>query len=308
MSSKITRPDEYYGKNLPPPKDIPDIRKLILPFLAGLLVVEMVIVASAFRFWHQQTLIIEDQRTLFRANEIVSEFRQDSLQLGRLLNLASASPTGENIKSYESLVQKKSAPVLDAPPSPDTILNTLSDVTPANLKLRNPSIFFGESEWLRFDRIADDFQKLRTIDEKALPLLKGESPAFEQTPGVARRADIDAIRTILTEQSYEARRIRLNDDFSSMQAALDFRMLTLLNEQAINGRSFFSIALLGFILLISATTFTGLYLNRHEARIHRFHKSQVRRLSDELSSLRGDLNLIKPATNQAPPTDYLGGL
>jgi|GEM_PF-4753438 len=308
MSSKITRPDQYYGKNLTPPKDIPDIRKLIVPVLVALLILELIIAASAFRFWRQQTLILEDQRTLFRANEIVTEFRQDSLQVGRLLNLAVTSPTGENIRNYEALVQKKSAPLLDAPPTPDTILNTLSDVTPANLKLRNSSISFGETEWLRFDRVADDFQKLRTIDENALPLLKGESPSAEATPGVARRADTEAIRAILAEQSYEARRIRLNDDFSAMQAALDFRMLTLLNELAANGRSFFSITLLGFLILIPATAILGQFLNRHEARVHRSHKSQVRRLSDEISSLRGDLKHNKPSANQDPPSDYLGGL
>lgn len=303
MSRKITRPDQYYGKNPKVPKDIPDIRKLILPILAALVVVELFIAAAAVRFWHQQNLVIEDQRTLFRANEIIAEFRQDSMQLGRLLNLAISTPSAENIKSYGTLVQKNNAPVLNAPPTPDTILNTLSDVTPANLNLRTTSISFGETEWLRFDRVADDFEKLRAIDENALAFLKGE-----ENPGVARRADPDSARTILAEQSYEARRIRLNDDFSAMQAALDFRMLTLLKEQASNGRFFFSTALIGFLLLLPATILLGLFLHQHEARVHRSHKSQVRRLSDEISMLRGDLNHGKSEQSESPPPDHFGDL
>jgi hypothetical protein len=308
MSSKITRPDQYYRKNLTPPKDIPDIRNRILPIFAVLLVVELVIAVSALRFWRQQSLVNEDQQTLFRANEIIAECRQDSLQLGRLLNLAIASPTTENINAYAALVQKKTAPVLNAPPTPDTILNTLSDVTPANLKLRNSSISFGEAEWLRFDRVADDFQKLRAIDENALALLRGRTPTGEVTPGVAQRADPEAIRAILTEQSYEARRIRLNDDFSAMQAALDFRTLTLLNDQVSNGWFFFNIALGGFALLLPATILIGLFLHKYQARIYGSHKSQVRRLNDELSRLRGDLAIIEAERGHTPPPDSGMGL
>ncbi len=301
MSAKYTRPDQYYGKLSKAPRDIPDIRKRILPVFAVLLFLEILMAIAAVRFWRQQTLMIEDQRTLFRANEIIAGFRQDSIQLGRLLDLALASPTTENIKTYEALVQKKSVPILDAPATPDTILNSLSDVTPRNLKLRNASISFGETEWLRFDQVADEFEKLRAIDEKALATLKGEPPPGEETAGAAPRVDPGIVRAILAEQSYEARRIRLTDDFSAMQAALDFRILTLLGKDASNGRFFFNLTLGGFLLLIPATLLLGLFFNRHEAQVHKSHKTQVRRMNDELSLLRGELAQSQPTHGHSTP-------
>ena len=93
MSKRYTRPDQFYGKLPKVPKDIPDIRKRILPLFTILLFLELMIAVAAFRYWRQQTLVLEDQRILFRANEIISESRQDSFQLGRMLNLAIASPT-----------------------------------------------------------------------------------------------------------------------------------------------------------------------------------------------------------------------
>ena len=290
MSKIYTRPDQFYGKLQKPPKDILDIRKRILPFFSVLLLLELVIAVAAFRYWRQQTLVIEDQRILFRANEIISESRQDSLQLGRLLSLAIASPTKENINSYEALVRKKLGPVLETPTTADTILNTLVDVTPSNLKLRNASIAFGETEWLRFDRVADEFSKLRNVDEKALASLNGNAPTLE---GV-EQSKADAATSILTEHSYEARRIRLNDDFSAMQSAIDLRILTLLKADADDGRFFFSLALFTLIVLAPATVLLAVFLNDHEARVHHSHKSQVRRLNDDLTRLRGELAHHQP--------------
>ena len=290
MSKIYTRPDQFYGKLQKPPKDILDIRKRILPFFSVLLLLELVIAVAAFRYWRQQTLVIEDQRILFRANEIISESRQDSLQLGRLLSLAIASPTKENINSYEALVRKKLGPVLETPTTADTILNTLVDVTPSNLKLRNASIAFGETEWLRFDRVADEFSKLRNVDEKALASLNGNAPTLE---GV-EQSKSDAATSILTEHSYEARRIRLNDDFSAMQSAIDLRILTLLKADADDGRFFFSLALFTLIVLAPATVLLAVFLNDHEARVHHSHKSQVRRLNDDLTRLRGELAHHQP--------------
>ena len=290
MSKRYTRPDQFYGKLPRVPKDIPDIRKKILPFFSVLLLLELVIAVAAFRYWRQQTLVLEDQRILFRANEIISESRQDSLQLGRLLNLAIASPTKENINSYEALVKKKSAPVLETPTTADTILNTLVDVTPSNLKLRNDSIAFGETEWLRFDRVADEFSKLRSVDEKALAALNVSAPTLE---GV-EQSKSDAATSILTEHSYEARRIRLNDDFSAMQSAIDLRILTLLKADADDGRFFFSLALFTLIVLAPTTIWLGIFLNDHEARVHHTHKSQVRRLNDDLTRLRSELAHHQP--------------
>ena len=290
MSKRYTRPDQFYGKLQKPPKDILDIRKRILPFFSVLLLLELVIAVAAFRYWRQQTLVLEDQRILFRANEIISESRQDSLQLGRLLNLAIASPTKENINSYEALVKKKSAPVLETPTTADTILNTLVDVTPSNLKLRNASIAFGETEWLRFDRVADEFSKLRSVDEKALAALNVSAPTLE---GV-EQSKSDAATSILTEHSYEARRIRLNDDFSAMQSAIDLRILTLLKADADDGRFFFILTLVTLILLAPATIWLAVFLNDHEARVHHSHKSQVRRLNDDLTRLRSELPHHQP--------------
>ena len=290
MSKIYTRPDQFYGKLQKPPKDILDIRKRILPFFSVLLLLELVIAVAAFRYWRQQTLVLEDQRILFRANEIISESRQDSLQLGRLLSLAIASPTKENINSYEALVRKKLGPVLETPTTADTILNTLVDVTPSNLKLRNASIAFGETEWLRFDRVADEFSKLRNVDEKALTSLNGNAPTLE---GV-EQSKSDAATSILTEHSYEARRIRLNDDFSAMQSAIDLRILTLLKADADDGRFFFSLALFTLIVLAPATVLLAVFLNDHEARVHHSHKSQVRRLNDDLTRLRGELAHHQP--------------
>lgn len=290
MSKIYTRPDQFYGKLQKPPKDILDIRKRILPFFSVLLLLELVIAVAAFRYWRQQTLVLEDQRILFRANEIISESRQDSLQLGRLLSLAIASPTKENINSYEALVRKKLGPVLETPTTADTILNTLVDVTPSNLKLRNASIAFGETEWLRFDRVADEFSKLRNVDEKALASLNGNAPTLE---GV-EQSKSDAATSILTEHSYEARRIRLNDDFSAMQSAIDLRILTLLKADADDGRFFFSLALFTLIVLAPATVLLAVFLNDHEARVHHSHKSQVRRLNDDLTRLRGELAHHQP--------------
>ncbi len=290
MSKIYTRPDQFYGKLQKPPKDILDIRKRILPFFSVLLLLELVIAVAAFRYWRQQTLVLEDQRILFRANEIISESRQDSLQLGRLLSLAIASPTKENINSYEALVRKKLGPVLETPTTADTILNTLVDVTPSNLKLRNASIAFGETEWLRFDRVADEFSKLRNVDEKALASLNGNAPTLE---GV-EQSKADAATSILTEHSYEARRIRLNDDFSAMQSAIDLRILTLLKADADDGRFFFILTLLTILLLAPTTIWLGIFLNDHEARVHHSHKSQVRRLNDDLTRLRGELAHHQP--------------
>ena len=290
MSKIYTRPDQFYGKLQKPPKDILDIRKRILPFFSVLLLLELVIAVAAFRYWRQQTLVLEDQRILFRANEIISESRQDSLQLGRLLSLAIASPTKENINSYEALVRKKLGPVLETPTTADTILNTLVDVTPSNLKLRNASIAFGETEWLRFDRVADEFSKLRNVDEKALTSLNGNEPTLE---GV-EKSKSDAATSILTEHSYEARRIRLNDDFSAMQSAIDLRILTLLKTDASDGRFFFILALFTLIVLAPATVLLAVFLNDHEARVHHSHKSQVRRLNDDLTRLRGELAHHQP--------------
>ena len=290
MSKIYTRPDQFYGKLQKPPKDILDIRKRILPFFSVLLLLELVIAVAAFRYWRQQALVLEDQRVLFRANEIISESRQDSLQLGRLLSLAIASPTKENINSYEALVRKKLGPVLETPTTADTILNTLVDVTPSNLKLRNASIAFGETEWLRFDRVADEFSKLRSVDEKALAALNVSAPTLE---GV-EQSKSDAATSILTEHSYEARRIRLNDDFSAMQSAIDLRILTLLKADADDGRFFFSLALFTLIVLAPTTIWLGIFLNDHEARVHHSHKSQVRRLNDDLTRLRGELPHHQP--------------
>jgi hypothetical protein len=290
MSKRYTRPDQFYGKLPRVPKDIPDIRKKILPFFSVLLLLELVIAVAAFRYWRQQTLVLEDQRVLFRANEIISESRQDSLQLGRLLNLAIASPTKENINSYEALVKKKSAPVLETPTTADTILNTLVDVTPSNLKLRNASIAFGETEWLRFDRVADEFSKLRSIDEKALAALNSNAATLDGLEQTKSNATLD----ILAEHSYEARRIRLNDDFSAMQSAIDLRILTLLKADADDGRFFFSLALFTLIVLAPTTIWLGIFLNDHEARVHHSHKSQVRRLNDDLTRLRGELPHHQP--------------
>jgi len=304
MSKRYTRPDQFYGKLPRVPKDIPDIRKKILPFFSVLLLLELVIAVAAFRYWRQQALVLEDQRVLFRANEIISESRQDSLQLGRLLNLAIASPTKENINSYEALVRKKSAPVLETPTTADTILNTLVDVNPSNLKLRNDSIAFGETEWLRFDRVADEFSKLRSIDEKALAALNVSTPTLE---GV-EQSKSDAATSILTEHSYEARRIRLNDDFSAMQSAIDLRILTLLKADADDGRFFFSLALFTLIVLAPTTIWLGIFLNDHEARVHRSHKSQVRRLNDDLTRLRSELAHHQPDHPAPTPGEHLTDL
>ncbi len=304
MSKIYTRPDQFYGKLQKPPKDILDIRKRILPFFSVLLLLELVIAVAAFRYWRQQTLVLEDQRILFRANEIISESRQDSLQLGRMLNLAIASPTQENIKSYEALVRKKLAPVLETPTTADTILNTLVDVTPSNLKLRNDSIAFGETEWLRFDRVADEFSKLRSIDEKALAALNGNA----RTHDGVEQTKSEAALAILTEQSYEARRIRLNDDFSAMQSAIDLRILTLLKADADDGRFFFSLALFTLIVLAPATVLLAVFLNDHEARVHHSHKSQVRRLNDDLTRLRGELAHHQPDHPAHTPGENLADL
>jgi hypothetical protein len=302
MPAKYTRPDQYYGKSGKAPRDIPDIRARILPVFAFLLLLELAIAVSAFRFWQQKNLALEDQRTLFRANEIVAETRQDSLQLARLVDEAISSPTLENIKAYATLVQKKSTPVLDAPATPDTTLNTLPDVTPSNLKLRNSSITFGEAEWLRFNRVADEATKLRGIDEQALAALQGEAESTGQPAPEAGRTDPGSAQNLLVESSYQARRTRLNEDFSAMQAALDFRILTLLNNDAAIGRAFFSTALASFVLLLPATAFLGWFLHRHEARRHIFHKTQVRRLNDDLSKVRGELSQIQ--SEQTRPSQY----
>jgi len=305
MSEKYTRPDQYYGKPGKAPRDIPDIRKLILPAFAALLVLQIVISVAAFRYWRQQTLTTEDQRTLFRANEIVAESRQDSLQLSRLVEQAMSSPGNENTKNYATLVQKKSGPVLDAPATPDTILNTLPDVTPSNLKLRNSSVSFGETEWLRFDRVADDFAKLREIDEKALALLQGHNETTGESSPTGR-GDPEIVRSLLNEQSYQARRTRLNEDFTAMQAALDLRILTLLNQNAANGRMFFGTALAALILLLPSTLLLGLFLHSHESRTHNFHKSQVRRLNDDLSRVRGELSQLQSG-RENPAQKMFGG-
>ena len=304
MSKRYTRPDQFYGKLPRVPKDIPDIRKRILPFFTILLFLELVIAVAAFRYWRQQTLVLEDQRVLFRANEIISESSQDSLQLGRLLNLAIASPTKENINSYEALVRKKSAPVLETPTTADTILNTLVDVNPSNLKLRNDSIAFGETEWLRFDRVADEFSKLRSIDEKALAALNSNAATLDGLEQTKSNATLD----ILAEHSYEARRIRLNDDFSAMQSAIDLRILTLLKADADDGRFFFSLALFTLIVLAPTTIWLGIFLNDHEARVHRSHKSQVRRLNDDLTRLRSELANHQPDYPAPTPGEHLADL
>lgn len=304
MSKRYTRPDQFYGKLPRVPKDIPDIRKKILPLFSVLLLLELVIAVAAFRYWRQQTLVLEDQRVLFRANEIISESRQDSLQLGRLLNLAIASPTKENINSYEALVRKKLGPVLETPTTADTILNTLVDVTPSNLKLRNASIAFGETEWLRFDRVADEFSKLRSVDEKALASLNGNAATHD---GV-EQSKSEATPAILAEHSYEARRIRLNDDFSAMQSAIDLRILTLLKADAEDGRFFFILALITLILLAPATVLLAVFLNDHEARVHHSHKSQVRRLNDDLTRLRGELAHHQPDHPVPTPGERLSDL
>jgi hypothetical protein len=164
------------------------------------------------------------------------------------------------------------------------------DVTPSNLKLRNASIAFGETEWLRFDRVADEFSKLRSVDEKALAALNVSAPTLE---GV-EQSKSDAATSILTEHSYEARRIRLNDDFSAMQSAIDLRILTLLKADADDGRFFFSLALFTLIVLAPTTIWLGIFLNDHEARVHHSHKSQVRRLNDDLTRLRSELPHHQP--------------
>jgi hypothetical protein len=276
-----------------------------LPAFAILLVLEIVVSVVAFRFWCQQDLTTEDQRTLFRANEIVAEARHDSLQLSRLIDQAIASPGNENIKNYATLVQKKSSPALEAPATPDTILNTLHDVTPSNLNFFNTSVSFGKSEWLRFDRVADDFAKLREIDEKALALLLFNNEATGKS-SATDRGDPEVVRALLNEQSYQARRTRLNDDFSAMQAALDLRILTLLNENAANGRMFFGTALTALALLLPATLFLGLFLHSHESRIHNFHKTQVRRLKDDLSRIRGELSQ-RQSSRGNPAQNMFGG-
>ena len=302
MSNRYTRPDQFYGKLSKAPKDIPDIRKWILPLFTILILLELVIVVTAFRYWRLHTLVNEDQRILFRANEIITESRHDSLQLGRFLDLATASPTKENINSYEALVKKKMPPVLEAPTTADTILNTLEDVTPSNLKLRNASIAFGETEWLRFDRVVDEFSKLRSVDEKALAALSGNSPSRN---GV-EQPKTDAALSILVQHSYEARRVRLNDDFSAMQSAIDFRILTLLKADTNDSRVFFALMLITLLLLTPATMWLGVFLNDHEARVHYSHKSQIRRLNDDLSRLRGELSQHQPGSPTPSPQENLG--
>jgi hypothetical protein len=304
MSAKYTRPDQYYGKPGKAPRDIPDIRGLIIPAFAVLLVLEIVFSVAAFRFWRQQSLTTADQRTLFRANEIVAEARQDSLQLSRLVEQAIASPSNENTKIYATRVQKKSGPILDVPQTPDTIIHTLPDVIPSNLKLHNASVSFGETEWLRFERVADELLKLNEIDEKVLALLQGQNQSTGES-FVTGRSDPEVVRGLLNEQSYQSRRTRLNEDFSAMQAALDLRILTLLNDDAANGRMFFGTALVALVLLLPATAFLAFFLHRHESRIHNFHKTQVRRLNDDLSRVRGELSQLQ--SNRGNPAQNIFG-
>jgi hypothetical protein len=104
----------------------------------------------------------------------------------------------------------------------------------------------------------------------------------------------NATLDILAEHSYEARRIRLNDDFSAMQSAIDLRILTLLKADADDGRFFFSLALFTLIVLAPTTIWLGIFLNDHEARVHHSHKSQVRRLNDDLTRLRSELPHHQP--------------
>ena len=93
-----------------------------------------------------------------------------------------------------------------------------------------------------------------------------------------------------------------------MQAALDLRILTLLNENAANGRMFFGTALAAFTFILPATVFLGLFLNRHEARIHKFHKTQVRRLNDDLSRIRGELSQHQSDRGNSTPNMFGGDL
>ena len=91
-----------------------------------------------------------------------------------------------------------------------------------------------------------------------------------------------------------------------MQAALDLRILTLLNDDAANARMFFGTALAALVLLLPATALLGVFLHSHESRIHIFHKTQVRRLSDDLSRVRGELSQ-QQSGRENPAQNMFGG-
>jgi hypothetical protein len=79
-----------------------------------------------------------------------------------------------------------------------------------------------------------------------------------------------------------------------MQSAIDLRILTLLKADADDGRFFFILTLVTLILLAPATIWLAVFLNDHEARVHHSHKSQVRRLNDDLTRLRSELPHHQP--------------
>jgi hypothetical protein len=283
-----------------------DIRVWLLPVFGILLVLELILAFSAVRFWRIQSTAVADQQRLFHANENLSQARLASDSLSRLSFQATTVPDPRNLGDYRDQIFKKSLTDSREQPSTDRFLNPLLDVGHTLRSLQSATATLGDTERQRFERIAAEFESLLLLDEKILAALEGR---FEDDQGrftVEKEPDPAMARDLLRDQSYQIRRTRLNDDITSMRAALDVRILSLLATIKRNSIVFFPLALAATALLLAGTPVLGWFLHRHISKSIDTHKKQIRTMNDEFSRLRGHLSALELERNelqhrQSPP-------
>lgn len=271
-------------------KSAPDVHWWLLPAFAALLALELVVAFSAFRFWRIEADAISDLKKLVAANEFLSSAEKTSAELGRLSFQATVAPEPRNIAKYRDSLHVKSSAVLDDSVPAQLIGNPIHEASRELAKISTDIARLGDSESERLESASNEFESLLRIDERALAALEGR---FEDENGgftVVNTPDPAMARDLLRDQSYQLRRNNLGEALIAIQAAFDVRSLSLLTKISRNSIIFFPLALACLALLLIATPLLGWFLHNHITRSVAIHKTQIRKMNDDLSRLLGQLS------------------
>ncbi len=292
-------------------RSAPDITWWLLPAFAALLAVQIVLAFSAIRFWRIEADALADLKTLVAANELLAEAGKSSFEIGRLAFQATVATDPRNIEKYRDRLHVKSAAALDESLATQLIRNPVREALRDLGTLRSETARLGEAESRRLETVSGEFDNLLRIDERVLAALEGR---FEDENGeytVVDSPDPDAARDTLRDQSYQARRNDLGEDLLALQAAFDVRVLALITEISRNSTIFFPLALACAALLVVATPVLGWRLHTHLLQSVAIHKTQIRKMNEDLSRLLGQLSKSanerdESTRHPAPPTPPAG--
>ena len=267
-----------------------DISWLLVPAFGLLLALEIILAFSTVRFWRIEADAVSDLKRLHTVNEILVEAHKASFELGRLSFQASMSPEVRNIEKYRDRLHVKSAAALDDSIAVQVIRNPLPEAIRELEKIRSEIARLGETESQRLASASREFESLLRVDQRTLGNLEGR---FEDKQGkftvVGNPSPAAALET-LRDQSYQARRNDLGEELLGLQAAFDVRTLSLTSEIYRNSIVFFPLALASLAVLLIATIALGWYLYTHNLQSVAIHKTQIRKINEDLSRLAGQLS------------------